>query len=157
LCQTKHPLNSAQVLHNKLTTKGAWELLVIKDGKNTILAQTIFVQDIEAYAARDQARPARDARVGMLPPKLAQIMINLANPPKDAAILDPFCGTGVVLQEAMLMGFSTVGTDLEARMVEYTKKNLDWLNDKFQPLNSNYKVEQGDATIILGRKIYLRL
>jgi tRNA G10 N-methylase Trm11 len=139
-------LNSAQVLHNKLTTKGAWELIVIKDGKNTILAQTIFVQDIEAYAARDQARPARDARVGMLPPKLAQIMINLANPPKDAAILDPFCGTGVVLQEAMLMGFSTVGTDLEARMVEYTKKNLDWLNDKFQPLNSNYKVEQGDAT-----------
>src|SRR3990167_9870045 len=71
-------LSSAQVLHNKLTHKGAWELIFIVDGKQTILAQTLFVQDIEAYAARDQARPARDARVGMLPPKLAQIIINLA-------------------------------------------------------------------------------
>jgi tRNA G10 N-methylase Trm11 len=139
-------LNSAQVLHNKLTTKGAWELIIINDGKNTILAQTIFVQDIEAYAARDQARPARDARVGMLPPKLAQIMINLANPPTHATVLDPFCGTGVVLQEAMLMGYSTVGTDLEPRMVLFTKKNLDWLNTKSNMLNANYEVSQGDAT-----------
>jgi tRNA G10 N-methylase Trm11 len=110
------------------------------------LAQTIFVQDIEAYAARDQARPARDARVGMLPPKLAQIMINLANPPTHATVLDPFCGTGVVLQEAMLMGYSTVGTDLEPRMVLFTKKNLDWLNTKSNMLNANYEVSQGDAT-----------
>jgi tRNA G10 N-methylase Trm11 len=139
-------LNSAQVLHNKLTTKGAWELIIIKDGKNTILAQTIFVQDIEAYAARDHARPARDARVGMLPPKLAQIMINLASPSKDSTVLDPFCGTGVVLQEALLMGFSAVGTDLEPRMVEYSTKNLDWLSTKFQPLNTNFVIEQGDAT-----------
>jgi tRNA G10 N-methylase Trm11 len=139
-------LNSAQVLHNKLTTKGAWELIIIKDGKNTILAQTIFVQDIEAYAERDQTRPARDARVGMLPPKLAQIMINLANPPTDATVLDPFCGTGVVLQEALLMGYSTVGTDLEPRMVQFTKKNLDWLNTKSITLNANYEVSQGDAT-----------
>ena len=71
-------LSSAQVLHNKLTHKGAWELVSVADGKETILAQTLFVQDIEAYAARDQARPARDAKVGMLPPKLAQIIINLA-------------------------------------------------------------------------------
>jgi hypothetical protein len=77
-------LNSAQVLHNKLTTRGAWELILLRDGPKTILAQTIFVQDIDAYAARDQARPARDARVGMLPPKLAQIMVNLANPSKGA-------------------------------------------------------------------------
>ena len=50
-------LNSAQVLHNKLTHRGAWELLLVRDGPRTILAQTMFVQDIEAYAARAQARP----------------------------------------------------------------------------------------------------
>jgi tRNA G10 N-methylase Trm11 len=139
-------LNSAQVLHNKLTTKGSWELLLVKDGKNTILAQTIFVQDIDAYAARDQARPARDARVGMLPPKLAQIMVNLANPPKGSTILDPFCGTGVVLQEALLMEFNTFGSDLNPRMVEYSKTNLDWLKTKYELTSNNYKIEQGDAT-----------
>jgi tRNA G10 N-methylase Trm11 len=139
-------LNSAQVLHNKLTTRGAWELILLRDGPKTILAQTIFVQDIDAYAARDQARPARDARVGMLPPKLAQIMVNLMNPPKGALLLDPFCGTGVVLQEAILMGYKVVGTDLEPRMIEYTMKNLDWLKAKYNLENAQYNLEQGDAT-----------
>jgi tRNA (guanine10-N2)-dimethyltransferase len=139
-------LNSAQVLHNKLTTKGAWELLLVKDGPKTILAQTIFVQDIEAYGARDQARPARDARVGMLPPKLAQTMVNLANPPKEGVVLDPFCGTGVLLQEAILMGYSVLGTDLEERMIEYSKKNLVWLIKNYDLESIDYHLEQGDAT-----------
>jgi CRISPR/Cas system-associated endoribonuclease Cas2 len=105
-------LNSAQVIHNQLTGQTGWELLLLRRGHKTILAQTIAEQDIDAYAARDQARPARDAFVGMLPPKLAQIMINLANgerrvknEEKNLAILDPFCGTGVILQEALLMGY----------------------------------------------------
>jgi tRNA G10 N-methylase Trm11 len=139
-------LNSAQVLHNKLTTKGAWELLLVRDGPKTILAQTIFIQDIEAYAARDQARPARDARVGMLPPKLAQTMVNFANPPAGGLVLDPFCGTGVVLQEALLMGFKVMGTDLEPRMVDYSNKNLAWLCSNSQIPPANYHLEQGDAT-----------
>lgn len=64
--------------------------------------RTSFVQDIESYTARDQARPMRDARVGMLPPKLAQIIINLALSNNDITeVLDPFCGTGVVLQEGI--------------------------------------------------------
>ena len=154
-------LNSAQILHNKLTHKGAWELIFIKNGQQTILAQTMFVQDIEAYAARDQARPARDARVGMLPPKLAQIIINLAagRPESrqdkhwDSAdglgrflVLDPFCGTGVILQEALLMGYSAYGTDIEPRMVEYSKQNLRWLVQKNPRIEGKVNVEVADAT-----------
>lgn len=150
-------LNSAQVLHNNLTRRGAWELLLIKDGDKTILAQTLFIQDIEAYAARDQKRPARDARVGMLPPKLAQIIINLATGkieqnPENAErrhrirALDPFCGTGVILQEAMLMGYSVVGTDIEPRMIKYTEKNLQWLVERNPALETQAYVEVGDAT-----------
>ena len=90
--------------------------------------RVIGVQDIDAYAKRDQARPARDAKVGMLPPKLAQILINLCGDlPEGARVLDPFCGTGVVLQEALLMGYSVYGTDLNPRMIEYSQKNLGWL------------------------------
>lgn len=145
-------LNSAQVLHNKLTTRGAWELLLVRDGRKTILAQTIFVQDIDAYAARDQARPARDARIGMLPPKLAQIMINLAAPKLGNQILDPFCGTGVVLQEGLLMGLDVIGSDINPKMVEFTKKNLDWLYarhdvSKGGSLSMQYKVLLKDAAV----------
>lgn len=142
-------LNTAQVLHNQLTGPTGMELLLIRaDDNRTLLAQTMFVQDIDAYAARDQARPARDARVGMLPPKLAQIITNLSvgtiTSPR-LQVLDPFCGTGVVLQEALLMGYQAYGTDLEPRMIEYSHKNLAWLTDKFPSL-SNYELEVGDAT-----------
>ncbi|MBX4201442.1 hypothetical protein KW803_00900 [Candidatus Saccharibacteria bacterium] len=147
-------LNSAQVLHNKLTHKGAWELMFVKAGGKTYLAQTLFVQDIEGYAARDQARPARDSRVGMLPPKLAQIILNLAVGQADESVedktkirvLDPFCGTGVILQEALLAGYSVIGTDVDERMVSYTKKNLTWLFDNQASLEGAVVVELGDAT-----------
>ncbi len=149
-------LNSAQVLHNKLTTQGAWELLLVKSGDKTILAQSFFVQDIDAYAARDQARPARDARVGMLPPKLAQIIINLAagrvggssgqSAVEQLMVLDPFCGTGVVLQEALLMGYSAQGTDIEPRMIDYSRQNLQWLVEQFPQIEGRVVLEPGDAT-----------
>lgn len=154
-------LNSAQVLHNKLTHKGAWELALIKDGDHTWLAQTLFVQDIDAYAARDQARPARDARVGMLPPKLAQTIVNLAAGRPETRmgdhwdksdglgrflVLDPFCGTGVILQEALLMDYSVYGTDIDARMVEYSTKNIRWLVENNPKIEGRVDIEQADAT-----------
>ncbi len=155
-------LNSAQVIHNQLTSDLGLELIFIRNEKSTIIAQTIAEQDIESYAARDQKRPMRDARVGMLPPKLAQIIVNLAtgmiSPDHGAVVLDPFCGTGVILQEATIMGYDVYGTDLEPRMIEYTDTNLRWLlNQPYCPVSrppettsdpnwSYYKAEVGDAT-----------
>ena len=139
-------LNSAQVLHNKLTSRGAWELLLVRDGARTILAQTMFVQDIEAYAKRDQVRPKRDARVGMLPPKLAQIIINLAKPKAGSRVLDPFCGTGVILQEALLMGYPVLGSDNNPRMVEYARQNLEWLRSNQTKELAPSEVKLADAT-----------
>ncbi len=148
-------LNAGQVLHNQLTGPTGIELLLIKDGDHTVVAQTLVIQDIEAYAARDQARPARDARVGMLPPKLAQIILNMAiaalPQPSDEynyRILDPFCGTGVILQEAMLMHYRVYGTDLEPRMIDYSQQNLAWLERGLHMPTHLYQLAVGDATTI---------
>lgn len=146
-------LSSAQVLHNHLTHRGGWELLMVANGSRTFLAQTLFVQDIEAYSGRDHARPARDPRVGMLPPKLAQIIINLATPiiatntqKRRVRILDPFCGTGVILQEALLMNYDVIGTDIDKRMVEYATKNIQWLVQKYPKISGHTAIEIADAT-----------
>jgi tRNA G10 N-methylase Trm11 len=149
-------LNSAQIIHNQLTGPNGLELLFIKKGSSTLLAQSIWVQDIDGYRLRDQERPMRDSRVGMLPPKLAQIIINLAVGPSlpkndsNTTLLDPFCGTGVILQEALLQGLNVLGTDLEPRMVDYSQKNLEWLSNKLGRSHAlpSYKVLQGDATSI---------
>lgn len=131
-------LSSATSFHNHLFSETKIEL--IKLGKD--FYRVIGVQDIDAYVKRDQARPARDAKVGMLPPKLAQILLNLCGDlPEGSRVLDPFCGTGVVLQEAALMSYKPYGTDLSERMVEYAQRNLAWLDQSLQAT-----VEQGDAT-----------
>ena len=159
-------LSTAQVLHNRLTGPTGVELLLIAvpathgEPAHTIVARTTRVQDINAYTLRDRGRPKRDARVGMLPPKLAQIIINLAgthvtlddptgsqvDPPRTTRLLDPFCGTGVVLQEALLMGYDVYGTDIEPRMIDYTGENLDWLDAKVGFGDVQMLIEPGDAT-----------
>ncbi len=161
-------LNAAQVSHNRLTGPTGWDLILLRDGKKTMIAQTVKVQDIEAYTRRDRGRPKRDTKVGMLPPKLAQLIINLAAgelsedvltdicdipadreiplPRLDKTLLDPFCGTGVVLQEAALMGYEVYGSDLEPRMVDYSRQNLEWLAGDFRLPAVCCRLETGDAT-----------
>jgi len=167
-------LNSAQVLHNKLLTANGWELVFISSGQKTVLAQTLSIQDIESYGLRDFGRPKRDARVGMLPPKLAQTILNLAIGPQEFAqgslspigstcfspednqklrefhsrtiILDPFCGTGVLLQEALHIGYGVLGSDIEPRMVDYTNQNLQWLTNHYKSSYASINVTAGDAT-----------
>ncbi len=71
--------------------------------------------------------------VGMMPPKLVQMMINLAGPSINAesnrklsAIYDPFCGLGTTLIEAANMGITEVyGSDLSPEMVRATTDSLD--------------------------------
>lgn len=150
-------LSTAQVYHSHLADQNGAELLVIRtDDHKTLIARTVAVQNIDSYTLRDRGRPKRDARVGMLPPKLAQQIINLAvgqvtvrHESRDMSqekttVLDPFCGTGVVLQEALLMGYDAYGTDLEPRMVSYTQENIDWLASKFDIPDA--ELEVGDAT-----------
>ena len=141
-------LSTATSLHNGLSGKSERKVELIKLDDDWY--KVIGVQDIDAYAKRDQARPARDAKVGMLPPKLAQILINLCGPLKPGAVvLDPFCGTGVVLQEALLMGYRAYGTDISDRMVEYSEKNLDWLM-KFE--NTHSRGASGRPVATGGRR-----
>ena len=286
-------LSSAQVYHNHFTDENGAEIIIAKGrDRQLYIGKTIAVQDIDAYRQRDQERPKRDAKVGMLPPKLAQIIVNLAVGPQagkrlvagswrlvtgdelervsvsdvtpeesgqgldevqgssdernhensqgldvmqgkseaqngdglsevqgssdervsrinhtvnervsvsdvtpeesgqgldvtqgssenskeavqyrtatagrsdNAAIhqeslaqlampadkttpltvLDPFCGTGVILQETLLMHYPAYGTDIEPRMIDYSRQNLDWLNyDKSLPV----QLEVADAT-----------
>ena len=61
-------------------------------------------------------------------------------------ILDPFCGTGTVLQEALLAGYDVVGTDLSQKMVDYTTENLSWLQSTFTAPGNVIDIHQANAT-----------
>ena len=140
-------LSSATSHHNKLgLSPNKVELLIIKGhGGAVVIAESTGSQNITALAHRDQERPARDAFVGMLPPKLALTMLNLAGTKPDMKILDPFCGTGVVLQEALMLGYTASGSDLNPKMVDYTLRNLDWLKRRYDGGRMEL-IRLGDAT-----------
>lgn len=138
-------LNTATSHHNKLgLSDNHVELLVVRAGNGkVVVAESVGAQNITDLASRDQARPRTDSFVGMLPPKLARMMINLTGV-ASGRVLDPFCGTGVLLQEAALLGFDVYGTDLSEKMVRYSTENLDWLTNRYS-LDSKVVIEQGDA------------
>lgn len=139
-------LSTATSHHNKLgLADNKVELIVVKGQSGIVIAESTGAQNITALAARDQGRPKRDAFVGMLPPKLAQIMLNLAGLDK-GLILDPFCGTGVILQEGLLMGYNVFGSDLAEKMVSYTEANIKWLQTNHDFKDQTAEWEVGDAT-----------
>jgi len=130
-------LHSAQILNGK---KGV-EIFIIQVKDKLWVGKTIAAQDIDAYTWRDMEKPVRDTTVGLLPPKLAQIMLNLGasmvrTPPDPKrkklkkevyTVLDPFCGTGVIPIECLLRGWNVLASDIAAKAVSGTQTNLDWI------------------------------
>lgn len=122
------PLSPAAVAKMRLTDEG-YDIVLLVHGATTSVGLTTHVQDADAWSLRDYGRPVRDDENGMLPPKLARMMVNLARVHDGGAILDPFCGSGTVLMEAAYATHAAhiIGSDLEDAQVAATKKNLDWM------------------------------
>ncbi len=126
------PKNTATILHNDLVTTES-DLTIFE--KKVFI--TVGIQDLEGFSERDYDRPQADSKSGMLPPKLARIMINLSGTDTDNILLDPFCGSGTVLMEAADLGFlNLAGTDISPKAIQDTEKNLNWLKEtkKIKPV-----------------------
>jgi len=147
---SKEPtLSSVVVEQNKLVDKGI-EFVLISNPSNperVFIGRTLAVQPFKELSFRDFGRPARDDYSGMLPPKLAQIMINLAGANFEDKILDPFCGSGTVIMEAMLMGYENImGSDISEKAVNDTKKNTEWVKSNYQLKITDYELFKQSAT-----------
>lgn len=154
LFQPGKQVPAAAIRGQKLTTKEGRDFTIVHDPKEGSLriAETIAVQNIDAYSRRDYGKPVRDTKRGLLPPKLAQIMISLACGTEKIAgktIYDPFCGSGVVLMEALLQGCNVIGSDIDQKAIDATGQNLTWLQKaKIAPENARVQLFQKDATVL---------
>lgn len=120
----------AQFIH-KIKNKGI-QITILSNDKSIFVGKTFDVQDIEGFTIRDRERPYYSPDVGMLPPKLARIMTNLVLGKQTQIIWDPFCGSGTVLMEALMLGYNLIGTDISVRSVNNTKGNIEWLGEKLE-------------------------
>ncbi len=129
-------LSSATIEKSGILKKGT-DMNIVRLGNRTYVTRTLAVQPFDAYRHRDYEKPMRLPHDGMLPPKLAQMMINLAGlvlVPRPATtsstpktLYDPFCGSGTILGEALLKGMNAVGSDADANAVKAATKNLNML------------------------------
>lgn len=117
-------LSSAQIIWNSILKKG-FDFNLVSFWEVFYFWKTFEIQDINAYSKRDFSKN-RDMQIGMLPPKLCQIMINIWKEKKEIqAIYDPFVWLWTVLIEALNMGIKNVfWSDLNEKMVEESKKNI---------------------------------
>jgi hypothetical protein len=123
-------LSSVTVEKNGLTKRGAEFIILVENKGGAItysVAKTIAVQPFEAWGKRDFGRPDRDDVSGMLPPKLAAMLLNISEAKKDEPLLDPFCGSGTILTEACIRGYKTIiGSDASEKAVLDSRKNIEW-------------------------------
>jgi tRNA G10 N-methylase Trm11 len=139
-------LSSVVVKKNKLLSEAGAEIVFLVGKEKIYLGKTLAVQEFEELSFRDYGRPTRSMRVGLMPPKLAKIMLNLARVDKDAAILDPFCGFATILEEALLWGYGNLtGADINAEVLAGAKVNLEWLEKNYELEIKNYELLETDV------------
>ena len=132
----------------------AIELILVfeddQDGK-IFITKTVAVQNIDNWTKKDRQKPYFDRKKGMLPPKLARMMVNVALGQWQQAgnntrplLYDPFCGTGTTLIEAILRDCQVYGSDIDEQAVFGTRDNLEWLEKEYD-LKAAAKVFYGDV------------
>jgi tRNA G10 N-methylase Trm11 len=131
-----------------------------------VVGKMIASTNPRGWAERDFEKPAGDKVSGMLPPKLARIMLNLAiaagSPHSESflkaktLVLDPFCGSGNMLMEAYELGLDFFGSDLSPRAVQDSIDNIEWQAVRSKSdIKPTFEIVEADATtadfaIIIG-------
>ena len=80
---------------------------------------------------RDMKKPERREHLA-ISPRLAKILINLSQVKENDTLLDPFCGIGGIMQEALIKNINAYGSDIDKHAIFYARKNLDWIQKRYQ-------------------------
>jgi tRNA G10 N-methylase Trm11 len=136
-------LSPVEVLKKNLVENKA-EILFCIGKKQTLVSTTVAVHNPFEFQKRDIGKP-NQRKIFAISPRLARIMVNLASCTSGKLLLDPFCGVGTILQEALLTKAKVVGVDINPWCVKAARENLKWLKREYALKEAEYKILQGDA------------
>jgi tRNA G10 N-methylase Trm11 len=140
----KPQMSNVEVIKKKLI-EDSFELVVCISEKRFYVGITNSLHNPLEFQKRDIGRPVQRI-IFSIPPRLANILINLACAKEGDTLLDPFCGIGTILQEAALKRIDISGIDKDEKCIESAKQNLKWLADEYR-LKADFgrKIMAGDA------------
>lgn len=120
-------LTHVEIIKKDLIEKSA-DICVCIAGEKAYIGRTEEVHNPFGFQKRDVGRPSQRTGLAM-PPRLAKILVNLSEARK--TLLDPFCGIGTILQEALLNGLEVVGTDIDPSAISMCRENMKWLSHEY--------------------------
>jgi tRNA G10 N-methylase Trm11 len=133
-------ITSSDILRRKLI-----DFLSYPTEDGYVIGITEYVPDFAGIHERSTLRPVPASDIA-LSPMLAHVLINISGVQKGGCLLDPFCGSGTILVEAMLEGFRCIGVDIDRTRIEEASKNLHWLERKFKlPQEASFELKIGDS------------
>lgn len=150
-CRFVLPTEDYALSSVQITKQRVQEFIISFENDKIIIAVTENVFDFADWNKRDYSRPEFDPKSGMLPPKVARMMVNIGRwmmddrKLKEKTLLDPFCGMGTILQEGLSMGFKVIGSDQDDQAVLKAQNNLVWFCGEYKVLSSKYRVLNSKA------------
>ncbi len=110
----------------------------------TTIAETVAVTNPKLLKERDLGRPAVDY-MKVISLRLARMLINIGMLHPGETMLDPFCGSGTILHEALLKGYHVIGCDNDTEAITQAKKNIAWVQKTYHT-QTHVKLYQMNAT-----------
>lgn len=120
----------SKLINKSILDKGI-NIIIFKN----CIGRVIAITNPGELKRRDLSRPEVDY-MKVISIRLAKILINIAQVKKNEVLLDPFSGSGTILQEALLKGINVIGIDSDKESIKQAKANLDWLISEYNIKNN---------------------
>ena len=134
-----------ELVGEQVVLRDSLDLVAVHTSKGDYLGVTSYVPDVESYRERGTRKPIRTPSISMSP-RLAKTLINLSGLSPRQALLDPFCGSGTILAEALLQSLNCVGVDRNPDRVRQAERNLKWVKENTTSKKlGTYQVLYGDS------------
>jgi len=139
------PGSGTEVMAKEVASRQIIDFVLIDENERRWLGVTVFAPDAEQFVQRSNERPVVSADIA-ISSRLARLLVNLAGLEKGKTVLDPFCGSGTILSEALLVGANCVGVDRDPARIENAKRNLSWIMKTHNLAGRSYDMRVGDST-----------
>lgn len=137
-----------ELYSERVVSRSAIDFIAFPLGATSQWGVTVYVPETEGFKERSKERPYVTSGIS-LSSRLARLLVNISGVSKGQVLLDPFCGSGTILGEALLKGADCIGIDRNHGSVERTKDNLAWFlsqGKRGSQKPPSYSVVAGDAT-----------
>ncbi|MHA1776561.1 MAG: hypothetical protein DRO88_11115 [Promethearchaeia archaeon] len=139
-----NPLFPHHYFAYKLYKPNRAEILYCITDQGMYIGRTITVSDSNLQKELDEKRPFKKFQQ-TIPPKFAKTLLSflqLQSPLENKRILDPFCGSGTILQFALLMGLQPYGADNDHTQVSGARDNLEYTTKLLQSSLLSEKIKK---------------